>query len=72
MIILSDAKINGCGFLELDRDSLKELEVSVGFRLAVMKIIKDLVCSVLLITSQCCACTSILLHLAKRNVIIGH
>lgn len=40
-----DAKVNGYGFLELDADSLKELGVSVGFRLAVMKVIKNLVYS---------------------------
>ena len=44
-----DAKINGYGFLELDADSLKELRVSVGFRLAVMKVIKNLVHTVLLL-----------------------
>ena len=46
MIFLLDAKINGYGFLELDSDFLKELGVSPGFRLVVMKIIKNLVCSV--------------------------
>ena len=39
-----EAKINGYGFLSLDKGSLDQFGLSDGFQLPLMKIIKDLVC----------------------------
>jgi hypothetical protein len=37
------AKISGSTFLNLDKASLEEFDVSPGFQLQLMKVIKDLV-----------------------------
>ena len=45
-IIILDARINGFALLSLDESTLRQFEVSYGFKLTLMNIIENLVCDI--------------------------
>ena len=53
--IILDARINGYVFLSLNESRLERSGVSLGFQLAIMSIIEDLVCDTHLNGSMCTA-----------------